>query len=390
MSSESGVRMGMGDATGDDGLVVARFGEIALKGRNRPRFVDQVRFNIGERLRVVGIQGEVRKVEQRFYVRTPEPELAAQALTRVFGVTSVSPAVSVPRDIASIRQAALTELRRGGFSEQCSLRAAARRTYKDFPLTSPEINREVGGFLHDELGGSVDLSNAADFTIGVEIMRDHALVYARSISGAGGMPVPLSGRLVCLMSGGLDSPVAAWMMMKRGAAIIPVHLAQSEQGTERFLALCEVLQQWSQGWRIKPIVLSHVEALGGVRERLVENKAGRWACLFCKRAMLRVASEVARRHKALGVVLGDSLGQVASQTLENMRIISSGCEFPIYRPLVGMDKVEVMALARKVGTYALSARYSAPCPFLPENPVTQASFDKFQALLPLLAEQVCG
>jgi len=374
------------DACDDSGLVVARFGEIALKGRNRPRFTEQLRLNIAERLRTCGIAAQVEKVEQRFYVHTADPESAAEALTRVFGVTSVSPAMRAPRDIASIQQVALSELVRGGFSERSSLRVEARRTYKDFPLTSPEINQVVGAFLHGALGGRVDLSKAADFTVGIEIMRDHALVYARSLAGAGGMPVPLSGRVVCLMSGGLDSPVAAWMMMKRGCAIIPLHLAQSEESKERFLALCEVLQQWSQGWRLRPIVLSHAEIMGDIRQRLLENNAGRWTCLFCKRAMLRAASEIAGRYKGQGIVLGDSLGQVASQTLESMRIISSGCELPIYRPLIGLDKVEVMALARKAGTYELSARHSAACPYLPENPVTQASFAKFQALLPLLGE----
>src|SRR5690606_5394452 len=139
--------------------------------------------------------------------------------------------------------------------------------------------------------------------------------------------------------------------------------------------------RWSHGWRLKPVVVPHAEALGDVMERLCEARAERWSCLFCKRAMVERAIEVALEKGAHGIVLGDSLGQVASQTLENMRIISAGAELPIYRPLIGLDKVEVMALARRVGTYDLSAQHSLPCPYLPEKPVTMGSFAKFEDLM---------
>ena len=372
--------------TAFSGLVLARYGEIALKGQNRPHFIKQLSSNVAECLYRSGIPAAVARVERRIYVETDAPEAAAQALTRVFGLTSISPAVRVPADIEVLKSVALQEGRRAGLSVACTFRVRARRADKSFPLTSPEINREVGTYIQENTGAPVDLSDKADITIGIEVQRDHALVYAQVIPGPGGMPVPLSGRVVTLISAGLDSPVAAWMMIKRGCAIIPLHLAQSDESVRRFRALCEVLQEWSHGWRIRPVVMSHREVFGNVCERLREVHGERWTCLFCKRTMVRTAETVAHQYKADGVVLGDSLGQVASQTLENMRIISSGCELPIFRPLIGLDKVEIMALARKIGTYDISAQASAPCPFLPERPVTMGKYERFRSLLAAVEE----
>ncbi|MGQ9553055.1 MAG: tRNA uracil 4-sulfurtransferase ThiI [Anaerolineae bacterium] len=362
-------------------LVLARYGEIALKGQNRPRFIRQLSSNVTGCLRHAGIAAAVARVERRIYVETDTPEAAAQVLTRVFGLTSVSPAVRVPVDLEVMKSVALQESQRAGLSAACTFRVQARRADKSFPLTSPEINRKVGAYIQENTGARVNLSDDADVTVGIEVQRDHALIYARVIPGPGGMPVPLSGRVVALISAGLDSPVAAWMMIKRGCAIIPLHLAQSDESERRFRALCQVLQGWSHGWRIKPVVMSHQEVFGAVCERLREMRGERWTCLFCKRTMVRTAEAVAHKHKADGVVLGDSLGQVASQTLENMRIISSGCELPIFRPLIGLDKVEIMALARRIGTYDISAQAAAPCPFLPERPVTVGKYERFRSLL---------
>ncbi|NPV09515.1 MAG: tRNA 4-thiouridine(8) synthase ThiI [Anaerolineae bacterium] len=367
----------------EETLIVARYGEIALKGRNRPRFVRQVRRNMSAALAAEGVPGEVRLEGRRIYALTPHPEAALGALARVFGVTSLSPAVRVPADLEAIKRTALEQLILSGVSPDRTLRVAARRSYKGFPLTSPQINREVGEFLVQQTGAGVDLSDEADLTVGVEVHQDHALVYARVVPGAGGLPIPLSGRVVALMSAGLDSPVAAWMMMKRGCAVIPLHFAGvAETMEERFRRLCGQLQKWSQSWRLQPVIRSHAEALKGAAERLRVCREERWTCLFCKRAMVAEAEKVAREHGAQGIVLGDSLGQVASQTLENMRVISAGASLPIFRPLIGLDKVEIMALARRIGTYDLSAQAAPVCPYLPDRPLTQASYDKFLALRP--------
>ena len=286
-----------------------------------------------------------------------------------------------------MQQAALGELERAGLFGSATFRVRARRSHKGFPLTSPEINREVGAFVQERTGAAVDLSAAADHTVGIEVQRERALVYARVLRGPGGLPIPVSGRVVALMSAGLDSPVAAWMMMKRGCAVIPLHFAGDEGNRQRFLEICKRLQDWSHGWELRPVVLSHQEALAGIGQRLRARRAERWTCLFCKRAMVAEAERVAEKHRAQAVVLGDSLGQVASQTLDNMRVISSGSSLPIFRPLIGLDKTEIAEIARRIGTYEVSAQAQPPCPYLPGRPITQASYAKFLSLAALIEEE---
>lgn len=365
----------------EKGLILCRYGEIGLKGQNFPRFVRQLRGNAARALRNAGVAAEVTRFERRIYAEVEDTERALAALTHVFGFVSFSPAVRVPADLEAIKERALAGALASGLTGQRTFRVQARRADKSFPLTSLEINREVGAHIVEATGARVVLSDEADFTVGIEMHHDHALLFARIVPGPGGMPVPLSGPVVALISVGLDSPVAAWMMMKRGCGVIPLHFAQSAEGEGRFRALCDVLQRWSHGWKMKPVVIPHADVMADTVERLREARGERWACLFCKRAMVHAAIDVARQRGAHGVVLGDSLGQVASQTLENMRIISAGAELPIYRPLIGLDKVEIMAMARRVGTYDISAQHTSACPYLPEKPVTMGSFEKYQELV---------
>ncbi len=368
----------------DVGLVVARYGEIALKGRNQPVFLRQLRRNMREALRRASVDAEVVAEGRRLHVTTRDTGASLEALGRVFGLTSMSPAVRVPLDIAAIQEAALAGVSNSGLGPNKSVRVRAHRSFKGFPYTSPEINRVVGEYIVEATDAAVDLSDGADFTVGVEIHQDHALVFAETVPGPGGLPVPLSGRVVVLMSAGLDSPVAAWMMMKRGCAVIPLHFSGSDEMVQRFKAICEVLQGWSQGWLLRPVLRSHQESLSAVSDLLAEQREDRWNCLFCKRAMVAEAERAAVELGAQAIVLGDSLGQVASQTLENMRVISAGTSLPIFRPLIGLDKVEIMGLARRIGTYDLSAHGQPPCRFLPSRPLTQASYDKFLALQPVI------
>jgi thiamine biosynthesis protein ThiI len=368
------------------GLVLVRYGEIALKGRNRPLFIGQLRANLQEALDRAGLQGQVRVVGRRLHIEVEDAQAAAAAAARVFGVTSVSPVRVVGPTMEAIEAGALLEAKEAGLAQGRSFRVQARRADKGFPLTSPEINRRVGELLARETGARVDLSDRADCTVGIEVQRGQVLIYSQVLPGPGGLPTPLSGKVVALVSGGLDSPVAAWLMMKRGCGVVPLHLCDTEAQAERFRALCAVLAEWSFGWKVEPIVRSHREAIAQEVTLLRRLKEERWTCLFCKRAMLLEAEKLALEVGAQGIVLGDSLGQVASQTLENMRVISSATCLPIYRPLIAMDKVEVVAVARRIGTYEISAKAQPPCPYLPASPVTQASYRKFERLLARLEQ----
>jgi len=362
-------------------LIVIRYGEIGLKGKNKGYFVKRLRQSIRDCLKQHDITGEVRSVGQRVYVQVEDVERAGEKLRDVFGVVSLSPAQEVPADIGAIKAEALRVAQRAGLGEKRSFRMQSRRADKAFPLTSLEINRLVGAHVHEASGARVDLSDEADLTIGVEVRRDHALVFGQTVAGPGGLPLGTEGRAVALMSGGIDSPVAAWLIMRRGCGVIPVHFRQSEVELAKFMDNCEVLSRYAYGWDIRPVVLDHQEVFGETYEKLRRIGAERWTCIFCKRALLQKACQIADQHKAKALVTGDSLGQVASQTLDNLEVISYGVEKPILRPLIGLDKTEITALARRIGTFEVSIREARPCPFLPPDPLTKASLPKLEAIL---------
>jgi thiamine biosynthesis protein ThiI len=220
--------------------------------------------------------------------------------------------------------------------------------------------------------------------IGVEVQPGRSLVFGETIAGPGGLPLGSQGRVVTLLSSGIDSPVAAWLMMKRGCGVIPVHFSVSQAQTKQLKAIVEALNRHAFGWELRPIVLSHAEALEPTLKRLRDLRQERWTCLFCKRVLLAKAAEIAEEMGASALVTGDSLGQVASQTLSNLEVISYGIPKPILRPLIGLDKTEIMALARRIGTYQASTQEAHVCPFLPDRPLTQANVAKLRELLELM------
>ena len=363
------------------GLVLLRYGEIALKGKNRIYFYRKLRRNLRKCLKANGISGEVWQEGQRIYLEAERMDEAIAAARRVFGIVSLSPVQVVPAEMEAITQEALSLTRRVGLDESRSFRVKVRRADKSFPLISPEIERQVGGEIAEATNARVDLSNDAQVTVGIEIHPGKALVFGERIPGPGGLPLGSQGRVVSLISSGIDSPVATWLMMKRGCGVVPVHFSISPAQAEQVEAIIEALNQHSYGWQLKPIILSHHEVLAPTLARLREHRGGRWACLFCKRIMLSKASEIAEDMGANAIVTGDSLGQVASQTLSNMEVISYGIEKPILRPLIGMDKTEIIDLARQIGTYEASIQDAHSCPFLPDRPLTQATVSKLRELL---------
>lgn len=362
------------------GLILIRYGEIGLKGRNRNLFVRRLRLNIKDCLKRNGVAGEVSVHGQRLYVDTADVESALPHLQRVFGIVSLSPVYRAPLDIDAITAEALSVARSVDLGPDRTFRMAARRAFKGFPLTSPQINAQVGEAVRVATGARVDLSDNADVTIGVEIRREEALIFAAAYPGPGGLPLNSQGRVVALISGGIDSPVAAYLMMKRGCGVAPLHFTQSEVETAKALANCAVLDRYAYGWRLKPLVLSHHEVMEPIVERLRDLRAERWTCLFCKHAMLRKAARLADEIGANAIVTGENVGQVASQTLPSLEMISLGIGKPILRPLIGYDKVDIMALARRIGTFDVSTRESQGCPFLPPSVITRPAMDRWLEL----------
>jgi thiamine biosynthesis protein ThiI len=365
------------------GLILLRYGEIGLKGQNRIYFLRKLRRNVRQCLQANGIQGEVWQEGQRLYLETEQVEAAIEAVRRVFGIVSLSPVRVVPADLTLIAQEAVEVARRAGVGPEQAFRVRARRADKSFPYTSPAIEREVGGKIVEATGARVDLSTQDAVEIGVEVQRGRALVFGETIAGPGGLPLGSQGRVVALLSSGIDSPVAAWLMMKRGCSVIPVHFSASQAQAEQVETIVAALNRYAHGRQnaLRPIILSHEEVLGPTVARLRQVRGERWTCLFCKRALLTKAAAIADEIGAAALVTGDSLGQVASQTLSNLEVISYGIPKPILRPLIGMDKTEIMAMARQIGTYEASIQDAHPCPYLPARPLTQTSVTKLRALM---------
>jgi thiamine biosynthesis protein ThiI len=367
------------------GVILVRYGEIALKGKNRNTFTRQLRRNLRAALRANGLAGSVWEEGRRMYVETDDVPAALGPLSRVFGVVSLSPITYVERSLEAMAAEALRMAGEFGLGPGKSFRIEARRSDKTFPVPSPEIGRLVGEAVYEKLHARVDLTNPPDLTIGIEVQRERAVMYGAVVAGLGGMPLPTAGRAVALISGGIDSPVAIWMMMKRGCGVIPLHFSQHPAETQKVLDNIKVLEQYAYGWRLQPMILSHAELMAPVLTKLRELGQERWSCVFCKRAMLQKAAEIADELGCQAIIMGDSLGQVASQTMHNLEVISYGVQKPILRPLIGMDKVEIAALARRIGTFDISTRLAEGCPFLPANPITQGSLQSLKDILGQMA-----
>ncbi|MBC7235588.1 MAG: tRNA 4-thiouridine(8) synthase ThiI [Chloroflexi bacterium] len=368
-------------------LILLRYGELALKGANRTYFLRRLRRNLRACLRANGLEGEVFAEGQRLYVRTRDTQAALEPLARVFGLVSLSPVSEILRgadpaaEIDALVSECVRQAREAGVRPGISFRVRSRRADKSFPLISPEIDRLAGEAIVRELDGDVDLSDRADVTIGVEVRQERIMVYGQVIPAPGGLPLGVEGRAVALISGGIDSPVAAWLMMRRGCAIIPLHFSSNEAETQKALDNIEVLRRYSYGWDLRPVVLSHRETVAPTLQRLADLGYERWSCIFCKRALVAKACELAAELGAHAVIMGDNLGQVASQTLANLEVISYGMPKPILRPLLGYDKQEIIERARRIGTFDISTRMEHVCPFLPHHPITRGTVEQLLTIL---------
>jgi thiamine biosynthesis protein ThiI len=364
--------------------VIIHYQEIALKGKNRPWFVARLVRNIRESTRDLDIK-EVRVLMGRIeLVLGPDVtwDQVRDRLALVFGIGNFARAGRAPLDVDAIAKEILGDL---GPGNPATFRVSAKRADKRFPLSSPEIEREVGGRIKEARNWTVNLANP-ELTIRVEALTHEAFYSFGTVRGAGGLPVGASGRVVCLLSGGIDSPVAAWRMMRRGCRVLFVHFHSypilSRASQEKARELAKLLTRFQYHSRL------FLVPFGEIQQRVVLAVPPPLRVVVYRRLMMRIAERIARMHRAQGLVTGDVVGQVASQTLENMATIGSVVTMPVLRPLVGMDKEEITAEAIRLATYPVSIIPDQDCCtlFTPRHPATKAKpldVERAEADLPI-------
>ena len=353
-------------------LLVQLFHELALKGKNRPFFLKRAKAHVRRALKGLGVALE-GEWPMALLFRLPEeawPEAKAR-LQDTLGVERFARVHRTPPDLEALKAALEKALEGQAFG---SFRITAKRSDKAFPLTSPEIERALGAFVKGKTGAPVRLKGAEREFV-VRVLPGAALLEVERHPGPGGLPPGVSGRVVALLSGGIDSPVAAYRLMRRGAEVVLVHFHPfpllSGASREKAKALAERLARFQHRLRLHPVPFSEVQ-----RHIIVEAPTAYRVVLY-RRYMLRIAEAIAREEGALALCTGDSLGQVASQTLENLHAVNQAATLPVFRPLIGWDKEEIVAEAQRIGTYATSILPDEECCtlFAPKHPVTRARLE---------------
>ena len=352
-------------------VLVVHYHEISLKRGNRPLFLRHLRRNLESALADVG-PAPIEQLSGRIVIDlegSRAPDVIRDRVTRVFGVASATLAYRAPSTLDAMKGVLGRLLEGRSFP---SFRISARRAFKTYPMTSVDLNRALGAFVLDRVPTRVDLEHAAQ-DIRVEVLPAETYISLDRVEGPGGLPVGASGTVAALLSGGIDSPVAAWRMMKRGCRVVFVHfhsvpyLPPTSQAKAR--ALVERLTAWQYASRL------HLVPFGEIQREVVLGVPPPLRVVVYRRLMVRIAEALARRHGAPALVTGESLGQVASQTLDNIARIDEAATLPVLRPLIGMDKLEITAQAQRLGTFEISIEPDADCCtlFTPKHPSTRAS-----------------
>jgi tRNA uracil 4-sulfurtransferase len=351
--------------------IVVHYKELALKGRNRPWFVQLLVRNLKTALAglsVPAIRSVMGRIEIELGPDTPWAD-ARDRLRHVFGIANFSYAGRASHDFNRLAAAILEDL---GDRRPAAFRVRARRSDKRFPWTSPQIEREVGGLIKQATGWRVDLDDP-DLSIHLEVLPSHVFYYFGKEPGAGGLPTGTGGRLACLLSGGIDSPVAAYRMMRRGCYVVLIHFHSypilSRASQEKVREIAALLTRYQLRSRLILV------PFGDLQQQVVLAVAPELRVVIYRRLMLRIAERIARGVHARALVTGEVVGQVASQTLDNLTAIAEASTLQVLRPLIGMDKDEITAQAERIGTLPISNIPDQDCCqlFTPRHPATHAT-----------------
>ena len=379
-------------------MILLKEGEVVLKGLNKRSFEQKLTSNIRRRLKRFG-PFTVTANQSVIYVEPQSGDCdvdgAFETLQKVFGVMTLTRAAACEKDPAAIAEKAAEYLREDLLAAK-SFKVESRRGDKGFPLTSVQLSQYVGGQLHDAFPHLTADMHTPELTVHLEVRDRAAYIHGTPIPGAGGLPVGTAGSAVSLLSGGIDSPVSTWMMAKRGMRIIPVHFFSfpytSELAKEKVLDLAKLLVPWCGRMNVQVVPFTHIQE--EIRAKCPED----YFTIIMRRMMMRIASAVAADNNCGALITGESLGQVASQTMEAMAATEDCADVPVLRPLVGMDKAEVISIARRIGTFETSILPYEDCctVFTPRHPCTHPKLRKVREaekdldVEPLVAEALAG
>ncbi|WP_156291483.1 tRNA uracil 4-sulfurtransferase ThiI [Oceanobacillus salinisoli] len=355
--------------------ILIRYGEMALKGKNIKQFINQLQQNVQQKIKEFpGVK--VKRTQGRMFVllNGNDPKAVMEKCKNVFGTQSLSLAVKVENDVEKIKEAALYALNNGENIHK--FKVTVKRINKDFPVRSQEMNQVLGGHLLTNTDGiTVDVHHP-DVEVKVEIRNEATYITSSVVPGLGGLPVGTSGKSLLLLSGGIDSPVAGFLSMKRGVEIEAIHFHSppytSERSKQKVLDLAKQLTKYGKSIKV------HIVPFTKLQQEIFREMPDAYAMTIMRRMMFRISEKVCEQESILSLTTGENLGQVASQTMESMHTINEVTNYPIIRPLVTMDKQEVIELSHEIGTYETSILpYEDCCTiFVPKSPKTKPKRDK--------------
>ena len=361
-------------------ILIVKYGEIGVKGKNRYIFENKLIKNVKNILKPIG-KFNVYKEYGRIYVDLDgyDYEEIVEEVRKVFGIVGVCPAVRAEKDYNLLKELALKMLEEKIEQGYKSFKVDSRRGDKDFKLTSQEMSLDIGGYLVSQVKDkiAVDVRNP-EVKIHCELRQNHVMVYSDTIPGYGGLPLGTNGRAMSLLSGGIDSPVASWMVAKRGMELECIHFHSypftSEKSQEKVRDLAQILAKYCGRVRLHKVNMLEIQKSIGL------NCKDEEMTIISRRFMMRIAERVAESRHCDALVTGESIGQVASQTIQGLTCTNASVKMPVFRPLIAMDKTEIIEVAQKIGTFETSILPEEDCctVFSPKKPVTKPKLDRIE------------
>ena len=362
-------------------IILLKLGELVLKGLNRKYFEQRLIANINHRLDGLG-KFKVYSLQSTMYVEplddSCDMDEAFEALKQVFGIISLSRAAACEKSADAIFKTAQTYLA-DELNSAKSFKVETKRSDKRFPMTSIQLSQYVGGELQDAFPHLTADMHSPELTVHIEVRDLSAYVHAKGVRGAGGLPVGTSGRAISLLSGGIDSPVSTYMMAKRGLRIIPVHFLSfpytSELAKQKVLDLGSILTHYCGKMTVEVVPFTHIQ------EEIRANCPEEYFTIIMRRFMMRISQKIADTNGCKALITGENLGQVASQTVEAMAVTEACCTIPVLRPLIGMDKEEIVRISRQIGTFDTSILPYEDCctVFTPRRPRTKPRIEDVES-----------